>query len=94
MPLLPVDQHLVGGGHSGDGDAERGAEGNVPGTAAIEAGELVEVGLQALLAQAVVDAERPGFQVGEDAVGLRQDDVGGHRADDVRVSWMTPGAPG
>ncbi len=42
-----------------------------------------------LLAQAVVDAERPGFQVGEGAIGPRQDDVSGHRADDVRIVAMS-----
>src|SRR5512144_3186411 len=39
------------------------------GVAAIEAEhELVEVGLQVLAAQAVVDAERPAFEVGEEAM--------------------------
>ena len=37
------------------------------GVPAVEAeSELVEVGLQVLRAQAVVDAERPGLEVGED----------------------------
>src|SRR5512147_2288473 len=47
--------------------------------------ELVEVGLQVLAAQAVVDAERPAFEVGEEAMCPGQDNVCGHRSDDVRV---------
>jgi hypothetical protein len=44
-------------------------EGGMAGVAAIEAeDELVEVGLQVLGPQAVVDLERPGLKVGEDAV--------------------------
>ena len=54
------------------------------GSAAVEAeDELVEVGLQVFVAQAMVDAERPGLEVGEDAVHPGQDKVGGHRADDM-----------
>lgn len=34
--------------------------------------------------QAVIDGERPGLDVGEDAMDPRQDDVSGHVADDVR----------
>src|SRR5512147_3307971 len=74
-----LDQHVVGGGHFGDGDVEQGAEGGVPSVAAIEAkGEFVEIGLQVFPAQAVIDAECPAFEVGEDAMRPRQDDVGGH----------------
>ncbi len=41
------------------------------GVAAVEAeSELVEVGLQVLRAQAVVHAERPGLEVGEDPVSF------------------------
>ena len=46
-------------------------------------GELVEVGLQVLGPQAVIDAETPGLQVGEDAMDGGHDDVGGHRSDRV-----------
>ncbi len=54
------------------------------GSAAVEAeDEFIEVGLQVLGPQAVVDAERPGLEVGEDAVDPRQDQVGGHGADDM-----------
>jgi hypothetical protein len=58
----------------------------VAGVAAVEAeDEFIEVGLQVFAAQAVVDAEGSALEVGEDAMGPRQDDVGGHRADDVRL---------
>jgi hypothetical protein len=35
--------------------------------------------------QAVVDAERPGLQVGEDAMDPGQHDMGGHFADDMGI---------
>jgi len=45
-------------------------EDGVSGSAAIEAeGELDRMGLQVLLAQAVVEAQHPRFQVAEDADG-------------------------
>jgi hypothetical protein len=47
--------------------------------------ELVEVGLEMVAVQTVVDAQGPAFEVGEDAVGPRQDDVGGHAADDMGI---------
>ena len=44
------------------GDAKQGAEGGVPGAAAVEAeDELVEVGLEMLAAQAMIDAPNPIF---------------------------------
>lgn len=55
------------------------------GVAVVEPeGELVEVRLQMFGAQAAIHAKCPAFQVGVDAMCPRQDDVGGHRADDVR----------
>src|SRR5512144_2183671 len=88
------DQHVVGGGHFGEGDAEKGTEGGVSGVAAVEAkGEFVEIGLQVFAAQAVIDAERPAFEVGEEAMRPREDNVGNHRATTCG-SWVTPGAPG
>lgn len=45
-----------------------------------------------LATQAVIDAESPTFQVGEDAMGPRHDDVGGHRAYDMRVADDAGGA--
>jgi hypothetical protein len=76
------------------GDAEQGAEGGVAGAAAVEAeDELVEVGLEMPAAQAVIDAQGPDLEVGEDPVHPRQHDMGGHLADDMG-SWLTPGAPG
>src|SRR4051794_35217165 len=68
------------------GDAEERAEGGVSGAAPVEAeDELVEVGLEVFAPQAVVDAERPTLEVGEDAVGPGQHDMGGHAADDMRI---------
>src|SRR5918998_5077864 len=68
------------------GDAEVRAEGGMSGAASVEAeDELVEVGLEVFSTQAVVDAERPALEVGEDAVGPGQHDMGGHAADDMRV---------
>jgi hypothetical protein len=55
-------------------------------TAAVEAeDELIEVGLKVLAAQAMIDAECPDLEVGENAVRPRQDDVGRHLADDVGI---------
>ena len=68
------------------GDAEQGAEGGMPGAAAVEAeDELVEIGLEMLAAQAVIDAQGPDLEVGEDAVHPGQDDMGGHLADDMGI---------
>jgi hypothetical protein len=33
----------------------------------------------------VIDAERPALEIGEDAVGPGQHDMGGHAADDMRI---------
>src|SRR5690349_21493275 len=56
------------------------------GAAAVEAeGELIEIGLKVLAAQAVIDAERPDLEVGEDAVHPRQDDMGRHLADHMGI---------
>jgi hypothetical protein len=66
------------------GDAKERAEGGVSGTASVEAeDELVEVGLEVFSTQAVIDAERPALEVGEDAVGPGQHDMGGHAANDM-----------
>src|SRR5215207_611490 len=68
------------------GDAEERAEGSVSDMASVEAeDELVEVGLEVFATQAVIDAERPALEVGEDAVGPGQHDMGGHAADDMRI---------
>src|SRR3954470_16562687 len=68
------------------GDAEERAEGGVSGAASVEAeDELVEVGLEVFPTQAVIDAERPALEIGEDAVGPGQHDMGGHAADDMRI---------
>src|SRR3954452_540463 len=68
------------------GDAEERAEGGVSGAASVEAeDELVEVGLEVFATQAVIDAERPALEIGEDAVGPGQHDMGGHAADNMRI---------
>src|SRR4051795_3264990 len=68
------------------GDAEERAEGGVSGATSVEAeDELVKVGLEVFTTQAVIDAERPALEVGEDAVGPGQHDMGGHAADDMRI---------
>ena len=78
----------------GCGDAEQRTEGGMPGTAAVEAeDELVEIGLQVLAAQAVIDAQGPDFEIGEDAVRPGQDDMGGHVADDMGIV-IDAGVPG
>jgi DDE domain len=80
------DQHLVGDGFEGEADTEQGSEGGVAGSTAIEAeGELVEIGLEMGAAEAVVDAQSPGLEVGEHAVHPGQDDMRGHRPDEVRL---------
>src|SRR5207247_11117025 len=66
------DQHVVAEGCVAGGDAEQGAEGGLPGAAAVEAeDELIEVGLNVLATPAVIDAERPDLEVGENAVHPR-----------------------
>src|SRR4051812_48684083 len=73
-------------------DTEERAEGGVSGAASVEAeGELVEVGLEVFATQAMIDAERPALEIGEDAVDPGQHDMGGHAADDVRIVRDTGG---
>src|SRR3569833_3488340 len=68
------------------GEAEEAGEGGLRRAAAVEAeGELVQVGLEVLLAQAVVDAQRPPLGVGEDAVDPGQHEVGRRLPDHLRV---------
>ena len=56
------------------------------GAASVESeDELFEVGLQVRASQSVIDAQGPGLQVGKDTVDPGQDDMGGHRPDDVRL---------
>ena len=55
---LPVRSTCCSWGFEGEADAEEGSERGMAGTAAVEAeGELVEIGLEVLAAQAMVDAE-------------------------------------
>src|SRR4051812_1512735 len=75
------------------GDAEERAKGGVSSAASVEAeDELVEIGLKVFSAQAVIDAERPALEIGEDAMGPGQHDMGGMRPTTCG-SCVTPGAP-
>ena len=75
------------------GDAEEGSECGVPGAPAVEAeDEFIEVKREVLAAQPVIDAQGPDLEVGEDPVNPRQDDVGGHLADDVGIVGDAGGA--
>src|SRR5215213_2638938 len=68
------------------GDAEERAKGGVSSAASVEAeDELVEIGLKVFATQAVIDAERPALEIGEDAMGPGQHDMGGHATDDMRI---------
>jgi len=54
--------------------------------ASVEAeGELVEIGMEMIATQPMVDAQGPAFEIGEHAVGPRQDDVGSHGADHMGI---------
>ena len=75
-------------------NAEQCSEGGMGCAASVEAeDELVEVGLEMLAAQAVIDAESPGLEVGKDAVDPGQDDVGA-MVPTTWGSWAKPGRPG
>ena len=84
---LRRDQRFVGRWLDCDTDAEDGAGGSVAGPAPAEAeDELVdEVALHVLASEAEVDAQRPGLEVGEDAMNPGQDDMCGHVSGDVRI---------
>jgi len=76
LPLAGI-YHVVGGAGGIAGDPEQGAEsveGIVPPVEAEN--EFVEVGLQMLMAHAVMDPDQPGLQVGEDEVGDGQEGFG------------------
>ena len=80
------DQHFVGDRFGDEADGEERAEGGVTDAAAVESeDELVEIALEMFPSQAVVDAERPSLQVGEDAMDPRQHDMGSHVADDMGI---------
>ncbi len=56
------------------GEAEEGLEGGHWGTPAVEAeGELVEVGLEVIVSDAVVGTAEPGLEVAKDAMDVRQE---------------------
>ena len=55
------------------GQAQKGLEGRHRGAASVETeGELVEVDLQVLVADAVMSAPEPGLEVPEDPMHTRQ----------------------
>src|SRR5271170_5274675 len=73
--VLSRSRIKLGVGRCGDvaGDAEKGTGGIERIESSVEAeGELVEVGLEMLVADAVMDAGQPGFQVGKDEMDDRQ----------------------
>jgi hypothetical protein len=75
------------------GDAEQGPEPGLPPTATVEAeDEFIEVGLETVGAQAVIDAQRPGFEVGKGAVSPGQHDVRGHGGNGVGIVDEAGGA--
>jgi hypothetical protein len=75
------------------GDAEQGSECGVPGASSVEAeDEFIEVGLEVLATQPVINAQGPDLEVREDPVSPREDDVGGHLADDMGIVGDASGA--
>src|SRR6266851_1717999 len=77
----------------GRGDAEQRAACGVSGAAAVEAkDELVEIDLEVLATQAVIDAQGPDLEIGEDPVGPGQNDMGGHFGDDMGIVVDAGGA--
>lgn len=71
-----------------EADGEEPGEACMSVAASIEAErELVEIGLDMGSAQAVIDAERPGLQVGEHPMDPGEHDMRDHGADDV---WFVP----
>ena len=87
------NQHFVGYGFVAEADCEEACKAGMAVATSIEAeDELVEIGLEILAAQSVIDAERPGLEVGEHAMDPGEHDVGGHRADDMRFVFDILGA--
>ena len=62
-------------------DGEQPCETGMTVSASIESkDELVEISLKMVAAEAVIDAERPGFEVGEHPMDPGKHDMGGHRS--------------
>ena len=73
--VLPLSRVELGVGRCGDAasDAEKGAEGVERVEPSVEAeSEFVEVGLEMLVADAVMNATQPGLEVGKDEMDHRQ----------------------
>ena len=86
MYLTPANQHLVWNGLDQASNTKKRTECGVRRISAIEAeNELIQVCLEMRPAQTMVDALGPRLEVGEGDVYPGQDDVGGHRADDVGI---------
>ena len=67
-------------------DGEESGEAGMLVAASIEAEDkLIKIGLEMSAAQAMIDAERPGLEVGEYPMDPEEHDVSGHGADDVRL---------
>ena len=80
------DQRVVRDGLVPGYGAEKGGKSRVSITAAIEAeDELVEIGLEMRAAQAMVDAQSPDVEVGEDALHPGTGLVGAARAAGMRI---------
>src|SRR5512134_1126696 len=74
--VLPADDIPIGGWLLLRGEAEDGLEGDVPIKASVVAeDELVEVGGDILRAQAVVGAEAPALQEGENPMNPSEGDM-------------------
>ena len=74
------DQRLVSDGFGPRPDPEKAVEGGMAASTSVEAeADLVPVESQMLVAQAVVGAEGPGLEVGDDAMHPGQDDSVRHR---------------
>ena len=87
--LLLYDQHFVGSAGHLHGVFEQGYETFGPVFPAVEAeDEFIEIGLDMFFPQAVIDTGRPAFEVREDAMNPRQNDMGGHRSDGLRLMGL------
>lgn len=75
---------MLGNSAAGGGEAQQGSEGGAASATAVEAeDELVEVGMEMPAPEGMVGAQGPALEVQGQAMLLRQDDVSGHRVDDV-----------
>ena len=79
-----IDKLAIAGMRQSGGDAKQHVERRFHVTASIPAkDELFEVAAQVRRADAVIGAERPSLEIGEDAMDPRQDHMRRHLADDL-----------